>query len=188
MTPKPSSLEFVTIAEARDLGYDTCQIKYDGIASRHVIENGRVSCYTLFDNQLTHSYDCPRLVQATMLADYFYGPRHVDRKEWFGKVMVHDCTHIENNGVMYKLNQYPYKERYAIARSIVEQLKEQEYLLIKNYPIKLAEQVWDQEVIPHRWKGLIFRKSLSADAPVLCQRYYPEVVGEPQAVREMMRR
>lgn len=185
MTQKPSSLEFVTIEEARQRGYDTCQIKYDGMWSRHEISNGVLRVY-LADETSPHYLDVPSTINATLIGDYFYGPRWAKRTEWFGKVMIYDCTGIAQGSNYYTLHELIYKDRYALARAVLEQLGNKDYMMIKNYPIKLAEEVWEKQVIPNKWKGLIFRDSTKPSAPVLCQRFYPELPGDPKAIKEML--
>lgn len=175
-TTLKQTFETSTIEQAVDRGYDCCQLKYDGIPCRIEVSRGLVRSYALYNNETIGEYSTIKdeSVDASLLGQVYYGPRLVGNP-LYGKTVLFDCTALGSHG----LRAVPYRERFGILRVLTQSMKSDQFILIKNYPIKAAHELWVKEVESEHYKGLIFRKTSDpVECTILCRKYYKEFPGD----------
>jgi len=162
-----TKFEDSTLERARQLGYDTVQLKYSGEPVNLFISASAVKVYGASSiRDLIKTIPAPAGIMAALA-----GTRRPS-----DTIVVHDCISTEFEGEYYRLDEATYRDRYAIARAVLKELNLPNITLVQNYHINAAEQLW-QEVKREGARGLVFRRSTDKpDGKVLLQRYYPELV------------
>ena len=166
----------VTIDEARALGCDTCQLKFDGWWSRIEVENGVLNYYSR-TARLFHTHDlAKRDPSYTLIGEHMQGTQWSQDPERLGTTYLFDIWSYEGKD----LSAMPYRARYSVLKMVHLGLPST-FSLVQNYPIAQAQALWGSFVEQHGFEGLVFRKSCDPVATPL-YRYKQTVTAKVKII------
>jgi len=151
--------------DARRLGSDTLQLKYDGWWVRIEITNGQGRLFTQtnreverFQFQLTQEP-----MNAVVVGELMHGTQWSQDPNRLGKVFLFDCWQVDDT----PLETLPYKTRYAVLKTIQKRLP-RNYELVPNFRVDDYDKVWKEFVETELFEGVVFRDSrATVGTPVL---------------------
>tara|TARA_R110000868_G_scaffold81743_1_gene231158 strand:+ start:10249 stop:10998 length:750 start_codon:yes stop_codon:yes gene_type:complete len=141
----------VTISEVDPHKYEMCQVKYDGIWCKAVVDGiGNVTYYSR--NGLikkTERMKIGRIEPGEYIGELMYGSQWSKQYNREGKFFVFDLLGAIDD---------PYAVRYKKLRGIfLAHRVPKEWIIVDNYPISSAQRIWDMQVVTKMLEGLVFR-------------------------------
>jgi len=149
--------------QAKQLGCDCVQLKYDGWWSRIETLNGwrRFYSRTKRDFKSTHLLDTTET--STMVGEHMQGTQWSQNPGRIGRTFLFDLWRYNT----HDLTGLDYRSRYGVLKAIAITLPDT-FSCVANYPISQAPLLWQSHVDSNgEFEGLIFRKSTDPVAAVV---------------------
>lgn len=139
---------------------DWCfQLKYDGIWAKVVIDAGRACVYSK-TGQLKTILTVPAWLigrdQVILLGEYMFGSQWSQQGDRAGRLYIFDCLAIGSKDT----STIPYKQRKALADSLITDLGHPFYKVDSYTPTKLSD-VWGVLEQTMKYEGIVVRNLTS---------------------------
>ena len=152
----------INIEELEAEGYDTVQLKMDGIWGTMSISNGEYTIHSrtgklkaknsLREFEVSCAYDSKETI---LLGEYMKGSHWGHKMGIDGNFYAFDC--VKRAGV--DLRDQPYSTRLAVMDGLLDTETFGFVYPLVSHPISMWKEIWDDEVCEQAYEGLIFKKS-----------------------------
>lgn len=134
------------------------QLKYDGIWARVEVQQGHASIYSKTDTyKNTIQINQIDFLQqpCTLVGEYMMGSQWSQHPDRAGQLFIFDCTYANGKDLTF----LPYKDRYRVARAIVEnELRSTRIVMAPCYSASKLGPLWSSICESNSHEGIVFRK------------------------------
>lgn len=145
------------IGEAVEAGFDTVQLKYDGIWAAVIVEPTCTAANLAKFYSREGQYKTQKMTRippGVYLGEFMYGSQWAQTPEYRDKCFLFDVIEYEGED----LRELSYRERMRQLKIAVG--KEYWFPIVDSYPIAESFNLWDNHVANRRFEGLVFRRSM----------------------------
>jgi len=140
-----------SVDEARRIGMDSFQLKYDGWWTRCESVHGNAEMFSQTERSF-RSCSFPSGLSGRVIGEFMQGTQWSQNPEHLGKFYIFDIWNLSN----VPLDSLRYRDRYTLLASIKADLPEW-CVLVANFPIDMFQTIWDSRVATGEFEGVVFR-------------------------------